>query len=181
MADQPADKKYSEDEHLAIVADRVTRETSALASEKAELTTQKSELETKLDVEIAAKEAEKLRADNAEQALADYKAEVEGQREAAARKDVRIAAVKEAAPHLDDAFFTDEKRVTRILAMEEDSFTEYVADLKAVVPTGTTKQHQDIPRETAMEGASGGDETTVSPAAAVLFHGRFAPDTSKGA
>lgn len=179
---EPADKKYSEDEHLAIVADRVTRETSTLSSEKAALETAKSELESKLDVEIASKEAEKVRADGAEKALADYKAEVEGEREAAARKDTRVAAVKEAAPHLDEEFFKDEDRVTRIVAMEDEAFEAYVADMKAVIPAGTpaAKETKEVPRESAMQ-ADKKDDTKVSAGAAVLFHGRFAPDTAKGA
>jgi chromosome segregation ATPase len=182
MAEPDNKRTFSEDEHLAIVADRVTTETAELRESKAALETEKSDLETKLDVEITAKEAEKARADKAEKDLADYKAEVEQREAAAERKDERISAVKEAAPHLKDEFFDEEKRVARIVAMEDEAFEEYVADLKAVAPApGANKD--DIPRETAMKGDPAGKGGTPSAAQQVLFRGRLraVDDNSKGA
>lgn len=174
MAEPDNKRTFSEDEHLAIVADRVTTETAELRETKAALETEKSDLETKLDVEIAAKEAEKARADKAEKDLADYKAEVEQREAAAERKDERIGAVKEAAPHLQDEFFTDEKRVARIVAMDDESFQDYVADLKAVVPAGTPAgDSKDVPRQTAMKGDPAGNGGAPSAAQQVLFRGRL--------
>lgn len=148
MAD---DKTYTEAEHIAILADRVAKETESLSTEKADLLSAKTELETKLDVTESAKVAAEQRAEEAEKALEDYKAEVTEEREAAARKDDRLAKVRESAGHLGDEFFKDEARITRICAMTEEGFEGYLEDLKATakVPAGTTST---VPRETAMAG-----------------------------
>jgi chromosome segregation ATPase len=152
MADE---KTFSESEHIAILADRVSKETSDLTVQLDQLTKDKTELENKLDVAESAKTAAEQKAETAEKALTDYKASVEEQREAAARKDDRIKQVRESAEHLDDAFFDDEARVARIVAMKDEDFQGYLADIKATAaktaPATTTAQ---APRETAMAGAT---------------------------
>ena len=60
MADEQ--KSYTEDEHLAILADRVTKETASLTGERDSLKDSHDTLATKLDVETAAKDAEKKEA-----------------------------------------------------------------------------------------------------------------------
>lgn len=151
-------KTYTAEEHLAVLESRVSRETAEITAERDALQQEKTDLESKLDVEISAKEAAEQRATEAEKALEDFKAEVESEREAAARKDERIAKVREAASHLDDEFFDDTKRVARIVAMSDEQFDGYVADLSA---TGRTPgKTTDAPRETAMRGDAGGDKST---------------------
>ena len=164
MADE---KTYSEAEHIAILADRVGKETADLTAERDQLASVKTELENKLDVAESAKTAAEQAAAEATKALEDFKAEVESEREAAARKDERIKQVRESATHLGDDFFEDEGRVARITAMKDEDFEGYLADLKATakVPAGTSTTH--VPRETAMAGA-GADKATGS-AARVLF------------
>ena len=66
MAD---DKQYSESEHIAILEDRVNRETAEVTAERDQLKSEKAELESKLDVETAAKVAADKRAEDAEKAL----------------------------------------------------------------------------------------------------------------
>lgn len=149
MADE---KTYSENEHIAILSDRVAKETADLTAERDQLVSTKSELETKLDVAESAKQAAEQRAADAEKSLEDFKAEVETQREAAARKDERLAKVRESAEHLGDDFFEDEKRVQRIVAMAEEDFEGYLADLAST--SKTTTKTTAVPRETAMAGAS---------------------------
>lgn len=176
-------KSYSADEHVAILEDRVARETADLTAELGALKTEKADLETKLDVEISAKEAAEQRATAAEEALEQFKAEVTEREAAAARKDDRLAKVREAASHLDEKFFEDESRVARIVAMSDDSFEGYVADLGA---TGRTpgKTTPDVPRETAMAGAPGGSEAGAPVAAAgkgFLLRDFVAPSAPKEA
>ena len=168
MADE---KTFSESEHIAILADRVSKETADLTAERDQLQSAKTELENKLDVAESAKTAAEQKAETAEKALTDYKAEVEEQREAAARKDDRIKLIKESAEHLDDAFFADEDRVNRIVAMKDDDFQGYLADIKATAtkPATTTST---APRETAMAGAT---STPTTSAARNFLLGQYQP------
>jgi chromosome segregation ATPase len=149
MADE---KAYTEAEHIAILSDRVAKETADLNAERDQLSSEKDELATKLDVAESAKLAAEQRATEAEKSLEDYKAEVTTEREAAARKDERLAKVRESADHLGDEFFEDEKRVQRIVAMAEEDFEGYLADLAST--SKTTTKTTAVPRETAMAGAS---------------------------
>jgi len=151
MADE---KTYSEAEHIAILADRVSKETADLTAERDQLASAKTELENKLDIAESAKTAAEQAATEAKDALEEFKAQVESDREAAARKDERIKQVRESAEHLGDDFFEDEKRVERITAMKDEDFEGYLADLKATakVPAGG-KTTTHVPRETAMSGA----------------------------
>lgn len=167
------EKTYSEDEHIAILTDRVSKETSALTAERDQLSSSITELETKLDVETSAKTAAELRAVEAEKALEQFKADIEAEREAAARKDVRVTKLRESASHLGDDFFKDEKRVARIVAMKDEDFEGYLADLTvtaAAAPKTTT-----VPRETAMQGQSVATTGNVSAARGFLLRGYIAP------
>lgn len=146
MADE---KTYTEAEHIAILSDRLTKETADLTAERDQLSSVKTELETKLDVAEGAKVAAEQRAVEAEAALTEYKGEVEREREAAAKKDTRLAELREAAAHLDDEFFNDEKRVTRVVAMSDEDFQGYLADLGAT--NTVTPKAPIVPRETAMQ------------------------------
>src|SRR4051812_24991742 len=170
MADE---KTFSESEHIAILADRVSKETADLTAERDQLQTAKTELENKLDVAESAKTAAEQKAETAEKALTDYKAEVEEQREAAARKDDRIKQIKESAEHLDDAFFTDEARVDRIVAMKDEDFQGYLADIKATAATPAATTTSAAPRETAMAG-TGSTGATTSAARNFLL-GQYLP------
>ena len=170
---------YTHDEHIAILSDRVTRETATLTAERDDLSATVEELESKLDVTESAKVAAETRATEAEKALEDFKTEVTEREEAASRKDGRLAKVREVAAHLGDDFFADEKRVARIVAMSEDAFEGYVADLGATGrPAGSTSTV--VPRETAMAGDAGG--ANERPAGrSFLLRGYVAPDAAKGA
>ena len=179
MADDQ--KSYSADEHVAILEDRVARETAALTAELDALKTEKADLENKLDVAESAREAAEQKATEAEAALEQFKAEVTAREEAASKKDERLAKVREAASHLDEKFFEDEARVARIVAMSDESFEGYVADLGATNrPGGKTT---DIPRETAMKGDQGGDggAPAVTTGRGFLLRDYVAPETPKGA
>lgn len=150
MADD--NKTFTEQEHIAILTDRVAKETAELTGERDTLKTEKSDLESKLDVAESAKVAAEQARDAAVKELADFKAGIDELAAAEGRKDERLAKVKEVAAHLGEDFLKDEARVARIVAMDEDSFTGYVADLSATAPAATSTAQP--PRQTAMVGAA---------------------------
>jgi len=152
MAETTTDPRvFSEDEAYAIVADRVKNETSELNDKITTLTAEKAELANKLDVEIAAREAAEQKATAAETKHEEYLATVESEKAALARKDERLAKVREAASHLPEEFLSDSARVDRIVAMDEAAFDGYVSDLRDAAAAAPPKGEQP-PRETAMEG-----------------------------
>lgn len=177
MADEP--RMFTEDEHLAVLTDRVSKETAELTSERDGLKTERDDLATKLDVETAAKTAAETRAQAAEDALAAFKQEIADREAAASRKDERVKALKEAAPHLGDAYFEDEARIQRICAMDDEHFAAHAADLGATKPEGFVAPAA-APRETAMQGDPAGGKPTQSAASTVLL-GRFGGGLTKEA
>jgi len=154
MAESPVkDRVFSEDEAYAIVADRVARESAELKDKITTLESEKAELANKLDVEIAAREAAELKAKEADTKHEEYLAQVEAEKAALARKDERLSKVREAASHLTDEFFEDESRVNRIVAMDDEAFDGYVADLRETAKDAPKGSDSTPPRETAMDGA----------------------------
>ena len=160
MADE---KTYTEAEHIAILSDRLTKETAELTATVDQLTGSKTELENKLDVAESAKAAAEAKAAEAEKALEDFKAEIQEREEAAARKDTRLTKLRESAEHLGEDFFKDEKRVERITAMKDEDFDGYLADLSATA-TGAPKA-TTVPRESAMQNRETAGTTTTTTAA----------------
>jgi predicted nuclease with TOPRIM domain len=179
MTQATDERTFTEAELTAIVADRVARETANITTEVEQLRSEKTELENKLDAEISAKTAaEKSKAD-VEAEFEAFKKDTEEREQAAARKDERIKAVREAASHLSDDFFKDEKRIERIVAMKDDEFTGYVDDLK-VTAGGAPKEKNGVPRETAMSGQQI-DPKPESGTAARGFLGRHMATATKEA
>lgn len=147
-----ASRMLTEGEAYAVAASEVARETAALKTQVTALETEKADLANKLDVAIAATEAEKQAREKAESDLVDYQNAQEEKKEAAARATERVAKVREVAKHLGDDFFTSE-RSERWAAMKDDDFAAYVAELAEVAPKGDGEMN-DPPRETAAVGKS---------------------------
>lgn len=146
----------TEDEAYAIVADRVQRESAELTTKVSTLESEKAELQAKLDVAEAARETAEQAKVAAETALADHKAEQEREREIAERADDRLKKVREAASHLKDEFFTDERK-QRWAGMEEDAFDAYVKELAELSEAAGVQKPAEVdgaPRETAMRGSA---------------------------
>lgn len=178
MADE---KQFSESEHLAILEDRVNRETADVTAERDQLKSEKAELESKLDVETAAKTAAEQRAEKAEADLEAFKTEIVEKEKAAAKKDERLQKVREAAKHLEDSFFEDTTRIERIVAMSDETFEGYVSDLGATAKVAGNSATQTIPRETAMKGApAGGGEKVAAAGQSFLLRHFVAPTTKEG-
>lgn len=145
-------RTFTEDEHLAVLADRVLAQTASLTESVATLTAEKAELATKLDVAEAAKVALETEKAAAVKEFEDFKAELAAVEVAAAKKDERLVAAKAAAAHLNDEYFADEARVARIVAMSDESFDGFVADLAATNAAPATTE--GAPRETAINGST---------------------------
>lgn len=173
------EKQFSESEHTAILADRVATETASLTGELETVKASEAELQTKLDVAESARVAAEQAAEKVTAEFEEFKTGLETLREAASRKDDRLAKVKEVAAHLDDEFFADEKRVERIVAMDDAQFEGYVEDLKVTAPTGTVTTV--VPRETAMTGSPVVTAPAGTPSAAsTVLLGRFGHTPQEG-
>lgn len=144
-------RTLTEDEHNAIVADRVSRETASLTAQISGLESEKAELVRQVETANAAAATEKARADQAVSELDEFKKTIEAEKEVAARKDARIAEAKEIAKHLPEQFWSPE-RSARLAGMPEDDWKAYLGDLREQAGLVTP----GAPRETAMTGTPGG-------------------------
>lgn len=132
---------FTEDEHLALLADRVARETSVLREQVAALTTAADTLVVERDAAAAARDA-------ATAELAAYRAQVEHERVVAERTGTRSAAVAEVV--VDPAFVTPE-RAARWAAMDDEQFAAVLDDLRAATTAGAPAASgaPGAPRQTA--------------------------------
>lgn len=142
---------YTEVEHLALMADAVTRETASLDAAKVDLETKVSESAARVDVLEAEKAALETKVADAEKALADFKAEVELAQQIENRKKDRVDAVKAANAALPDTYFTDE-RVQAWAEMSDETFSIVIDGITATAGLGG--------KETA--AFSGGDSPTAT-------------------
>lgn len=160
------ERTFTEGEAYALVADAVERETASAKAEADQLRDQVTTLGNEKDaLELRVKAAEDAKAE-AEQALSDYKTEVETEKAMEAKRAERLAKVAEIAPDLvegEDAKVVE--RCDRIVAMADEVFDEYVDSLAAVAPqkakddgkggktdatvTPTDKDGKPLPRESA--------------------------------
>jgi hypothetical protein len=150
----------------AIVNERVTRETAALTLRAETAEGKLTEVQTQLDVVSAEKVAAEQARDEAATKLTDYETAAAELAASGERKEGRLAALKEVAAGMPDAFLTDE-RVDRICKQSDAEFETYkgemaaaFAGVKPAAPTTDPKAGKDgkdgPPRETAMSTAGGG-------------------------
>jgi len=144
-----ADRTFTEGEAYALVADAVQRETAAAATRISEL---ESTLKSANDVLVAEKAAETQRADQAAQALIDFKDGIEQEKARVALRTERVAAVADATDLLE---MTDE-RADRITAMDEAAFASYVSDLREIAAKAPKEDPKNDPDAAA--DAKGGDD-----------------------
>lgn len=122
------DRTFTEGEHYALVDDAVKRETASATTRISELDKENIELKNANDVLVTEKAAETTRADEAAQALIDFKGNVEQEKAREARRTDRVAEVTKAAPSLE----ITQERSDRIVAMSDELFTSYLSDLREV-------------------------------------------------
>lgn len=133
------ERTFTEGEAYALVEEAVRRETAAAQAELAAATEKVTSVSNEKDaLELRVTAAEEARA-KAEQDLADYKAQVEREKAQEALRETRVAAVAEAAPKLE---LTDE-RTARIVAMDDEQFTDYVASLREVSAAAKSDDDED--------------------------------------
>lgn len=190
------ERTFTEGEAYALVADAVERETASAKAEADGLRDQVTTLGNEKDVlEQRVKAAEDAKAE-AEQALEDFKTGVETEKAMEAKRSERLAKVAEIAPDLvegDDAKVIE--RCDRIVAMADELFDSYVADLEAVAPqkaaddgkggkvdgttTATDKDGKPIPRESA--AFKGAKPENKKASVTGLFDARRKAQSSKSA
>jgi len=192
-----ADPKFTEEQHFALLADAVSRETASLTEAKTALETEKSELQEKvtglesensslqsaIDVLEAEKAAEIASREKAEQELEEFKnglAELAAIQERAADRVTRVKASIEAP----EEYFT-EARAQRWAAMSDEDFEATLADLsesaaaKKDKKDGDDDDKPDFLKEKARETAAfTGDGEIKAPEGGSLF-GKFLTATGK--
>jgi hypothetical protein len=144
-----ADRTFTEGEAYALVDDAVKRETAAL---RVAADGREADLKSANDVLVAEVAAEIKRADQAVQALDDFKDGIEQEKAREALRTERVAAVADATDLLE---MTDE-RSDRITAMDEAAFASYVSDLREVAAKAPKEDPKNDPD--AKADAKGGDD-----------------------
>lgn len=163
---------FTEDQHLTLLTSAVERETAslteksqeleaqvaALQTEKAEQETKAADLAAKVDVLEAEKAAAEKARDEKDAEFEAYKADLAEKAAVEVRKSERVDAIKAAATHLSDEYFTDE-RALRWAEMAQESFDALLADLTEAAPVAKT---DDTATQQARETAafSGGSSTS---------------------
>lgn len=174
-------RTFTEGEAYALVADNVARETAEAKERNTTLTAENTGLQNRIDVMETEKAAETARADLAEKAFTEFKANLEAETAREAKRTDRTAQVAEAAPDLE---MTDE-RATRIVAMEDETFASYLTDLREVAAkakvkidpkTGKPFAVPNVPRDGEEPDADDVNEKTKQKAGAIprqsaAFHG----------
>jgi len=153
---------FTEAEHAALVHDAVQRETASVTARVTAAETASAELTTKLDTLETEKAAAVQRAETAEKALEDFKAEVAEKAAIAERRVARKTQLAEANPLLDLSEESDASRdrVTRIAAMSDEAFESYLADMREVASKVEVPKKDDAatgqpPRATAAFSGAG--------------------------
>lgn len=145
-----ADRTYTEVEHLALMADAVTRETASLTEAKESAETTVTTLTTRVDVLEAEKAALETKVSETEKAFDEFKAELERREAIETAKQERVDAVKAANDALPESYFTEE-RIQRWAEMETAAFEAYIADITALAAA---------PKEKETAAFSGGESPT---------------------
>lgn len=176
--------QYSEAQHFALLKSAIAQETSALSTEKSELqgrvetlesekaalATELSEAKSRIDVLESDKVTAEAAADTARTELADFKDFLDKKKTVEDKKSSRKDRVKAANEHLGDDYFSDE-RVTRWAEMSDEGFdalvsemTEFAAAAKADDTSDDTATEKDKTAEKAADSAAftGGETASTT-------------------
>jgi hypothetical protein len=153
---------------LAVVRDRVERETAELRTRAESAEKERDEAKAKLDVTEAEKSAAETARDEAQAKVTEMETAAANEKAASERKDARVTALREAAPGMKDDFLTED-RTKRIAEMADEAFEDYKGEMAAAfagvkpaasTTTTSTKGADGPPRETAMSTSTAGGSTT---------------------
>lgn len=128
---------------------------SAADSESNELKTKIAELEAQLDAAVLEAATAKEEKETLQKAWDDEKAEAEAAQEMAARREERLAKVKEVASFPDDYL---EKNADRFAAMSEEDFTARIEEWQTLA----SKNNGGPPKRTALTAARQEDDDASS-------------------
>lgn len=179
-------KTYTEEEHNALLAqveDLKTRmaaltkttedsETdSKIAAATAEIESKVTDLQTQLDAKVLEAEAAKTESEKLAAWLEGEKTAAEAAVALAARKDERIAQVKEVVSFPDEYLV---ENADRFAAMSDEAFTAAIEGWKilGVKPTGEKKDDQ-VPSATAMVASRSNDNNQSTSVLSEVLGLRF--------
>lgn len=151
-APAPAGNVYSEAQHFSLLKSAVESETaslttekselearlSTLESEKAALATELSEAKSRIDVLESDKATAEAAAETVKTEFADFKALLERKKLIEEKKSARKDRVKAANENLSDGYFTDE-RITRWAEMTDEAFDGLVGEMTEFAAAAATK------------------------------------------
>ncbi len=151
-APAPVGNVYSEAQHFSLLKSAVESETASLTAEKSEfesrittlesekaaLATELSETKTRIDVLESDKATAEAAAETAKTELADFKALLERKKLIEEKKSSRKERVKAANENLSDGYFTDE-RITRWAEMSDEAFDGLVGEMTEFAAAAATK------------------------------------------
>lgn len=160
-----ADVTYTEEQHVALVTAAVQRETADLSKANEDLKSENADLVKRADVAEAEKATAESERDTATKELADFRADVDKEKEIAARTEERVAAVKAANENLPEDYFTDD-RATNWAAMEQATFDDFVEAIK-VSPAPTA-----APQTAAFGGGETPQPKPETPASTAFLAAR---------
>lgn len=134
-------RTYPEGEHFALLDQAVQTQTATLTGKVEGLEAEKASLLTTVDSLETEKSAALLRAEAAEKALTDFKADIEAEKAREGKRDERVSALKEANPYLDVTGETDDSkaRIDRIVAKSDEDFDSYLTDMREIASKVTAK------------------------------------------
>jgi DNA repair exonuclease SbcCD ATPase subunit len=118
-----------------------------IAEAKADLETQVADLQSKLDIAVIEAEASRTELNDVLAFLASEEAAAEEAAALEARRDERIAKVKEVASFPDDYV---EANADRFVAMSDEAFEAALEDWKTIVPKAEKSDQDELPAVTAM-------------------------------
>jgi predicted nucleic acid-binding Zn-ribbon protein len=151
VPDEKEPRLLTEAEAYAVAAAEVKRETAALGTEIDRLKLENQQIANERDTIVAKETAANERATAAEQALADYKAEIQRETELAELRTSRMATLKERASRMPDDFFTNAERAERVARMSAEEFEAFASDLAAA---SQVEVAAGPPKETAMRNTN---------------------------
>jgi chromosome segregation ATPase len=158
------ERTFTEAEHFALLTDAVSRETASLSKATEQLESEKGALQvqvTTLEAELA---AEKQAKDSVTAEFDKFKADLAELAAVAERKEDRVKAVKAAAPHLAEDYFTAERADTWA-SMSDETFAVLIEGLETAAkaaPAAEAAASTELPTETAaLQG--GASPTATKP------------------
>lgn len=144
----PDGRTFTEGETYSLIDDGIKRETAARDTRISELEGENTSLKNAKDVLETEKASETQRADQAAQALIDYKDGIEQEKAREELRTSRLATVAEATTLLE----MTEERANRIVAMDTEAFDSFVSDLREIAAKAPK------PDPDAAADAKGGDD-----------------------